>query len=137
MTEKKRGILSCFVLLGINKLRQVTVKINFLLNRFDVASDTPSTSTSAQQSDDDPNKKKSTLPPEILAKLPKQQMIQSNPLTGQPFSTKYYDLLKKRLTLPVWEYKQAFMTTLEKNQVTVLVGETGSGKTTQVTQLSI
>jgi pre-mRNA-splicing factor ATP-dependent RNA helicase DHX15/PRP43 len=55
-----------------------------------------------------------------------------NPLNGQPFSNKYYDILKKRILLPVWEYKQAFMTTLAKNQVTVLVGETGSGKTTQV-----
>ena len=81
---------------------------------------------------DDQSKKKSTLPPEILAKLPKQpQSPQLNPLNNQPFSAKYYDILKKRMQLPVWEYKQSFMATLEKHQVTVLVGETGSGKTTQ------
>jgi HrpA-like RNA helicase len=41
---------------------------------------------------------------------------------------------EKRRQLPVWEYKDAFMATLQKNQVTVLVGETGSGKTTQIPQ---
>ena len=78
----------------------------------------------------DLDKKKSTLPPEILAKLPKQQATpQLNPLNGQPYSLKYYDILRKRLTLPVWEYKDSFMATLDKHQTTVLVGETGSGKT--------
>ena len=66
--------------------------------------------------------KKSTLPPEILAKLPKSQQAQVNPLNGQPFSVKYFDILKKRLTLPVWEYKDSFMATLDKHQTTVLVG---------------
>lgn len=41
------------------------------------------------------------------------------------------------MQLPVWEYKQAFMTTISKNQVTVLVGETGSGKTTQIPQCCV
>lgn len=83
---------------------------------------TPTTSTTS-----------STLPAEIAAKLPKQPpAVQLNPLNGQQFTTKYYDLLKKRMGLPVWEYKQAFMKSLELNQTTVLVGETGSGKTTQV-----
>ena len=78
---------------------------------------------------------KSTLPAEIKAMLPKQQLSSSiNPLNGQPHSGKYYDILKKRIQLPVWEYKASFMATLEKHQVTVLVGETGSGKTTQIPQ---
>jgi len=86
----------------------------------------------------DESNKKSTLPPEILAKLPKQQQQSSkNPLNGQPFSIKYYDILKKRLTLPVWEYKDSFMATLDKHQTTVLVGETGSGKTTQIPQACV
>lgn len=91
-----------------------------------------------EPSADEGSKKKSTLPPEILAKLPKQQQSQSvNPLNGQPFSVKYYDILKKRLSLPVWEYKDSFMATLEKHQTTVLVGETGSGKTTQIPQACV
>ncbi|CAF1151179.1 unnamed protein product [Rotaria magnacalcarata] len=65
-------------------------------------------------------------------------MSQSNPainrFTQQKYSLQYLELLKKRRQLPVWEYKDAFMATLDKNQVTVLVGETGSGKTTQIPQ---
>lgn len=48
-----------------------------------------------------------------------------NPLTNQTYSAKYYDILRKRLQLPVWEYKKVFMETLQSNKVTVLVGETG------------
>ena len=36
------------------------------------------------------------------------------------------------MELPVWEHKDKFMELLMNNQVVVLVGETGSGKTTQV-----
>ncbi|CAF1107721.1 unnamed protein product [Rotaria sordida] len=57
-----------------------------------------------------------------------------NRFTMQPYSQQYHELYKKRRQLPVWEYKEAFMSTLQKNQVTVLVGETGSGKTTQIPQ---
>ena len=64
--------------------------------------------------------------------LPKNQnKVATNPLNGQQYSVRYFDILKKRLALPVWEYKEAFMSSLQKHQVTVLVGETGSGKTTQ------
>ena len=52
--------------------------------------------------------------------------------TGLPFSPKYWELYRKRTGLPVWEYKDKFIDTLNKNQGLVLVGETGSGKTTQV-----
>jgi pre-mRNA-splicing factor ATP-dependent RNA helicase DHX15/PRP43 len=60
-----------------------------------------------------------------------------NPFTKKNYSQQYFDLLKSRRQLPVWEYKDVFMTSLEKNQVTVLVGETGSGKTTQIPQWCI
>jgi pre-mRNA-splicing factor ATP-dependent RNA helicase DHX15/PRP43 len=57
-----------------------------------------------------------------------QQLTQVNPLNGQLHTAKYFEILKKRMQLPVWEYKDQFMKTINENQVTVLVGETGSGK---------
>jgi len=57
-----------------------------------------------------------------------------NPLSGKPFSRKYFDILKKRQTLPCWSQKAAFLKMMDENQVVVLVGETGSGKTTQMPQ---
>lgn len=53
-------------------------------------------------------------------------------VVGLPFTPRYWELYRKRTTLPVWEYKDKFIDTLNKNQCLVLVGETGSGKTTQV-----
>ncbi|VDD82718.1 unnamed protein product [Mesocestoides corti] len=53
---------------------------------------------------------------------------------GHPFSPRYFDIFRKRIQLPVWEYKEQFLKALTDNQVTVLVGETGSGKTTQIPQ---
>ena len=52
--------------------------------------------------------------------------------TGLPFTPRYYELFNKRSQLPVWEYKSQFMDMVSKHQIIVLVGETGSGKTTQV-----
>nr|XP_026694330.1 pre-mRNA-splicing factor ATP-dependent RNA helicase DHX15 [Ciona intestinalis] len=68
------------------------------------------------------------------SKLVSPAQVPTNPLTGLPFTQKYYDILKKRLGLPVWEYKEEFMMLLAKHQTIVLVGETGSGKTTQIPQ---
>ena len=55
-----------------------------------------------------------------------------NGWNGRPFSQRYYEILEKRKTLPVWHQKEEFLSALKKNQVLILVGETGSGKTTQV-----
>lgn len=58
----------------------------------------------------------------------------NNPYTNNPFSSKYYEILNKRKTLPAWEAKEELFEILENNQVMVLKGETGSGKTTQIPQ---
>uniref|UniRef100_A0AAQ4Q412 RNA helicase n=1 Tax=Gasterosteus aculeatus aculeatus TaxID=481459 RepID=A0AAQ4Q412_GASAC len=63
---------------------------------------------------------------------PFQQKI--NPFTNLPHTPRYYEILKKRLQLPVWEYRERFTEILMRNQSFVLVGETGSGKTTQIPQ---
>ena len=53
-------------------------------------------------------------------------------ILGLPFTPRYIQLLAKRKSLPVWDYKEKFVEIMNKHQTLVLVGETGSGKTTQV-----
>jgi pre-mRNA-splicing factor ATP-dependent RNA helicase DHX15/PRP43 len=55
-----------------------------------------------------------------------------NPFTGNAYSRDYYDLLGYRKLLPIWDYREKFMELLDANQCITLVGETGSGKTTQI-----
>ncbi|KAJ9455950.1 putative pre-mRNA-splicing factor ATP-dependent RNA helicase DEAH2 [Diplonema papillatum] len=60
-----------------------------------------------------------------------------NPYTNRPFSAAYFEILEKRKKLPVWEAQQDFAQLVEQFQVVLLVGETGSGKTTQVPQFCV
>ena len=55
-----------------------------------------------------------------------------NSWNGKPYSQRYFEILEKRRTLPVWQQKDEFLQVLKDNQSLILVGETGSGKTTQV-----
>ncbi|KPI90476.1 ATP-dependent RNA helicase-like protein [Leptomonas seymouri] len=55
-----------------------------------------------------------------------------NPFTKQPFSPRYYRLLSTRQQLPIFGKRMAIQETVRDHPVTLLVGETGSGKTTQV-----
>ncbi len=57
-----------------------------------------------------------------------------NPLTNQPYSKRYWDIMEKRKTLPCAAAKKDFLKLVKKNPAVVLVGETGSGKTTQMPQ---
>ncbi|KAF9591099.1 hypothetical protein IFM89_001443 [Coptis chinensis] len=57
-----------------------------------------------------------------------------NKWTGRAYSPNYYGILEKRKSLPVWQQKQEFFQVLNANQTLILVGETGSGKTTQIPQ---
>uniref|UniRef100_A0A0E0CZP9 RNA helicase n=1 Tax=Oryza meridionalis TaxID=40149 RepID=A0A0E0CZP9_9ORYZ len=57
-----------------------------------------------------------------------------NRWTGRPYSARYLEILEKRRTLPVWQQKDDFLSVLRDNQTLILVGETGSGKTTQIPQ---
>lgn len=65
-----------------------------------------------------------------VAKTP----LNANPYTGMIYSQNYHNLYRKRITLPVFEYRADFMRLLAEHQRIVLVGETGSGKTTQIPQ---
>ncbi|KAF7128729.1 hypothetical protein CNMCM5793_003580 [Aspergillus hiratsukae] len=57
-----------------------------------------------------------------------------NPFTGQPFSNKYFSILKTRRDLPVHQQRDEFLQLYQQSQILVFVGETGSGKTTQIPQ---
>ncbi|KAH7090094.1 pre-mRNA-splicing factor ATP-dependent RNA helicase PRP43 [Auriculariales sp. MPI-PUGE-AT-0066] len=54
-----------------------------------------------------------------------------NPFTKRPHSSQYQRILQGRRKLPVYTQMKEFLETFQKNQIIVLVGETGSGKTTQ------
>ncbi|KAK3683680.1 pre-mRNA splicing factor ATP-dependent RNA helicase PRP43 [Podospora appendiculata] len=57
-----------------------------------------------------------------------------NPWTGEPHSQQYFKILQSRRDLPVHKQRQEFLDTYHSTQILVFVGETGSGKTTQIPQ---
>jgi len=61
-----------------------------------------------------------------------EKKVETNPYNGKAYSSTYYKILEGRKGLPVFQQKDEFLEKLRKNQSVVLVGETGSGKTTQV-----
>ncbi|KAI2616291.1 P-loop containing nucleoside triphosphate hydrolase protein [Hypoxylon sp. NC1633] len=58
----------------------------------------------------------------------------NNPFTGRLHSSQYFNILKTRRNLPVHQQRQEFLDLYQKTQILVFVGETGSGKTTQIPQ---
>lgn len=59
-----------------------------------------------------------------------------NPLTLKPYSQKYYSILEGRKGLPVYAQVEDFMNKIHEHNTLILVGETGSGKTTQIPQFT-
>ncbi|KIK54777.1 hypothetical protein GYMLUDRAFT_87933 [Collybiopsis luxurians FD-317 M1] len=59
---------------------------------------------------------------------------QLNPFTKQPHSAQYRKILEDRRVLPVYAQMDPFLKIFSKNQIMIIVGETGSGKTTQIPQ---
>jgi len=60
-----------------------------------------------------------------------------NPVTGRPYSRRYFEILEKRKSLPVFGYLDDLEAKLKENRVVVVEGETGSGKTTQIPQFLV
>lgn len=52
----------------------------------------------------------------------------------RPFSQRYRDILEKRKALPVFAQMDEFYEKYHSSQIMVMIGETGSGKTTQIPQ---
>lgn len=61
----------------------------------------------------------------------------SNFLNGKPFSPNYYKLLDQTKDLPIKQHRAEFNKLLAEHQTVILVGETGSGKTTQIPQFCV
>ncbi|KAA8917721.1 hypothetical protein TRICI_000160 [Trichomonascus ciferrii] len=57
-----------------------------------------------------------------------------NPFNEKPLSDKYFKILKTRRDLPVHAQRDEFLKAFQSTQIMVFVGETGSGKTTQIPQ---
>jgi HrpA-like RNA helicase len=49
----------------------------------------------------------------------------TNPWTFATFSEKYHDILKKRLKLPVYQFRDDLLKVVAENQIVVVEGETG------------
>jgi pre-mRNA-splicing factor ATP-dependent RNA helicase DHX15/PRP43 len=79
--------------------------------------------------DDGTNKK--------TAKVVDDESSSINPWTGEAYSSKYYKILQGRLKLPVYQFKDKLLDAVSKNQIVVVEGETGSGKTTQIPQFLV
>ncbi|EGF77682.1 hypothetical protein BATDEDRAFT_13867 [Batrachochytrium dendrobatidis JAM81] len=60
-----------------------------------------------------------------------------NPFNGRPFTDQYKKILNQRHHLPVHKQRKEFLNLIRDHQVLVLVGETGSGKTTQIPQFLV
>lgn len=59
---------------------------------------------------------------------------ETNPWTGKAYSAQYGKILQTRLKLPVYQFKDKLLDEVSRNQIVVVEGETGSGKTTQIPQ---
>ncbi|KAL4242388.1 DEAD box helicase family protein [Abortiporus biennis] len=76
-----------------------------------------------------------SLPRHVTPKQVKKVMDGSiNPFTNQPFTAQYKRILESRKKLPVYTQMEEFYRMFNKNQILIMVGETGSGKTTQIPQ---
>jgi pre-mRNA-splicing factor ATP-dependent RNA helicase DHX15/PRP43 len=78
---------------------------------------------------------KDFVPHQTSAKQAEQlESADNNPFTGRAFTQKYFDILKVRRDLPVHSQRDEFLRIFQSTQIMVFVGETGSGKTTQIPQ---
>lgn len=67
----------------------------------------------------------------------KRKVEELNPWTGLPYSEKYYSILQKRVQLPVYQFREKLLDAVNENQIVIVEGETGSGKTTQIPQFLV
>ena len=49
--------------------------------------------------------------------------MKMNPYTALPFTPRYFELFRKRIQLPVWEYQEKFLDLLNKHQGPYSIGK--------------
>ena len=69
--------------------------------------------------------------------LEARQSSDINPWTGKAYSARYQSILQTRLKLPVYKFQSDLLEAVAANQIVVIEGETGSGKTTQIPQFLV
>jgi len=69
--------------------------------------------------------------------LDARQSSDINPWTGKAYSSRYQSILQTRLKLPVYKFQSELLEAVADNQIVVIEGETGSGKTTQIPQFLV
>ena len=60
-----------------------------------------------------------------------------NKFTNKFYSDRYYKLLSERMKLPAYNTQDEFQKLMKKNSIVIVVGDTGSGKTTQIPNFSV
>ncbi|KAL4081036.1 P-loop containing nucleoside triphosphate hydrolase protein [Scleroderma citrinum] len=60
-----------------------------------------------------------------------------NPFTQEPHTPQYRDILEARKKLPVFLHMDEFFKVFNENQIIIIEGEPGSGKTTQIPQFVV
>lgn len=58
-------------------------------------------------------------------------------LAAVGFRFGYASLERQRQRLPVYKYRKAILYLVERHATTIVVGETGSGKSTQIPQVCV
>ncbi|KAL8999381.1 MAG: hypothetical protein Q9169_001807 [Polycauliona sp. 2 TL-2023] len=89
-------------------------------------------------SDDDSTKSHTHVKHKAVAKHWKRGLPESievyNQWRSRQDAPKQQKMLAQRQTLPAWKQKDVITQTVDQNQVTIISGETGSGKSTQAVQ---
>ncbi|XP_028394587.1 3'-5' RNA helicase YTHDC2-like [Dendronephthya gigantea] len=118
---------------GIHLLQSSYQQIEQLLQRFPI--------TNKERQDLTPKVEKSTIPGNEASKSPRDNHKFNGRInTGPPLippSHQTNDFTEFRQNLPIAELKDKILNGIDSNQVLIISGETGSGKTTQVPQYII
>ena len=81
-----------------------------------------------------PTEKVHTFRSDAVTEAPVAKRIRVGSERDEDLSHKRHRLLKERSLLPIWSGKEELVRLVKENKALVIVGETGSGKTTQIPQ---